>query len=810
MTTTPMVIIDEGPKLPNGNFYNWIKTQVKAGLLNIHFSLCRETYVSDAINTSTIKSWKPHIPVIISAQTGTGKNTFILETLLPYIKEQKSREEHILILCNRIALNRQIKLIYQRILESTPAGLNKLQSMKRNYTQEGMDNLFIDFGPFTICTYHQLLEKKLLDNQSYTYIICDEFHFFTSDAIFNDKTDKILSEIVNKGFNATRIYMSATPEVAVEAVMRLEFNRVERMRSKLLNDPGFLIKVANEAVTWNIPMDTPEYEARIAKFKENYLSQHTTYSKCELFYYHFNRDYNYIDEIFSYESLKDLIPLIKDSSDKWLIFVSTENDGSNLSSDLGNNREDCIVLSRKIIDSSKSLDHNEENDAQYVYREIVEKEKYSQRILITTALLDNGINIKDEQVSNIVIDKFDRVEFIQMLGRIRVNEGKKIKLYIHNYPKEELIKNVNKTTKDIVEMTYNDLLSIEKRKNYFSFDKHLRFAEDEQFSDYNPCALMSYIDTIGNMIKIIKKMDSKYYVNLGVETNAKRNELLNFYIRGNGWNFPMARSMVDIFETPDELRRRNECENNDIQHGNTHNDYSYLYDNGFIKYLYEDLIVKSLKMQYEMNLNEIISACDEPKRRALNMKELVYEKRNGLKFTMYEKADALSSVLENSAISINTNLLSTLKKQIKKYEKITSQQNKIHDSLEMQMSWIERFNEPVQSVKDLYSSQISVDMDNESVLYNKFIKDKVVTEEELERNKSGNDSYKISYLEKHGILSNSEDEIECARLLGIDKIDLRSGPIRFEYNGTRYRIFSKKANRNKDNTFYLWFVDSEE
>jgi len=61
------------------------------------------------IETDTDK-WEPNQPVFISAQTGQGKNYFVENTLLPYVKElnrKKHTDQKVLILSNRIALRLQ-------------------------------------------------------------------------------------------------------------------------------------------------------------------------------------------------------------------------------------------------------------------------------------------------------------------------------------------------------------------------------------------------------------------------------------------------------------------------------------------------------------------------------------------------------------------------------------------------------------------------------------------------------------------------------------------------------------------------------
>ena len=61
-------------------------------------------YISDIIKDE-FKQWTNHKPILISAPTGSGKTTFILKHLLPYVKEQG---KYLVYFVNRSALKEQI------------------------------------------------------------------------------------------------------------------------------------------------------------------------------------------------------------------------------------------------------------------------------------------------------------------------------------------------------------------------------------------------------------------------------------------------------------------------------------------------------------------------------------------------------------------------------------------------------------------------------------------------------------------------------------------------------------------------------
>ena len=60
---------------------------------------------------------------------------------------------------------------------------------------------------------------------------------------------------------------------------------------------------------------------------------------------------------------------------------------------------------------------------------MVNVHKLEPKILITTAVLDNGVSIKDPDVQNVAIITDSKISFLQMLGRIRPGYCEKINLF---------------------------------------------------------------------------------------------------------------------------------------------------------------------------------------------------------------------------------------------------------------------------------------------------------------------------------------------------------------------------------------------
>ena len=57
-------------------------------------------------------------------------------------------------------------------------------------------------------------------------------------------------------------------------------------------------------------------------------------------------------------------------------------------------------------------------------KQLESKQLFSCKVLISTSILDCGVNIVDDAVQNIVIFEIEKTTFIQMLGRVRVQSGR--------------------------------------------------------------------------------------------------------------------------------------------------------------------------------------------------------------------------------------------------------------------------------------------------------------------------------------------------------------------------------------------------
>mgnify|MGYP001001097655 CR=1 FL=1 len=147
-------------------------------------------------------------------------------------------------------------------------------------------------------------------------------------------------------------------------------------------------------------------------------------SNCRIWEYDTNRDYSYLIP-HTYNKQEQLIKqIINDKSkDKWLIFVTSIQKGKDLLKELQEKNIDAVMIYKGRRDKKSKEEFNN----------IITKEKFSCKVLITTKLLDNGVNIMDDKVKNIVVNSWSRENLIQSIGRIRfksLKEAYNINLYL--------------------------------------------------------------------------------------------------------------------------------------------------------------------------------------------------------------------------------------------------------------------------------------------------------------------------------------------------------------------------------------------
>lgn len=308
--------------------------------------------------------------IFIESPTGTGKSSFILDKLFPFAAESNY---NVLYLANRSALNQQIKNALTR----------KLEVKGKIKKDEATFYLPVSFCCLTVINYQAIslnpmaLKMFLSD---YAYIVFDEAHFFVEDSLFNAKTGLLLKSVLNESPDAVWIFLSATLDGSEDLLL----TAADKIQPNNLIDANL-----NKVV----------FRDHCIVYKNNYQSAVYTPS--------------------FFRGIDDLMPVInRTAGEKWLIFISSIQRGKALQQRI------------KKETGRKAVFLSSENKADKRWKTLSTEERYDEDVLITTKVLDNGVNISDKGVRHIVIPFCDQTEFMQMLGRRRTVEGERVYLYV--------------------------------------------------------------------------------------------------------------------------------------------------------------------------------------------------------------------------------------------------------------------------------------------------------------------------------------------------------------------------------------------
>ena len=227
----------------------------------------------------------------------------------------------------------------------------------------------------------------------YGYIVSDEYHYFTEDASFNDTTD-VAYDMIMECPTAVKIFMSATGE-----------NIESYMRDYLADNAQKLgIRENIKPLKYKIPTNWSFINQLYFFYREDAFKRKAEEVICRG-----------TKAIFFIESAKKAYELYKQFEDHAIFCCSESN-----------------------TDYAKYMDKDKLN-------QMLENEKFDENLLITTACLDAGVNIKDKDVKEVMIDIRDLGSLIQCMGRRRIGRvassgaySEKIDVYIRARKNEEL------------------------------------------------------------------------------------------------------------------------------------------------------------------------------------------------------------------------------------------------------------------------------------------------------------------------------------------------------------------------------------
>ena len=312
-------------------------------------------------------------------------------------------------------------------------------------------------GTIWVETY-QSLQKKILNRRDipdYDYIIADECHYFTTDAKFNGYTD-VSYDYLMKQKQSVVLWVSATAKI---------FFR--------------WLKDKNKVKKRNI--------------------------------YCIDKDYSYVKRLYFYQK-DELITIIDDilqnnQDDKIVVFCNSADRIYEMHRVYGDNADYFCSSSSRNQKLKKICGYDESTKTikSCLVKDSNGNNTFEKRILFTTTVLDNGIDLKDVKIKHVFSEIFDIDSMIQSLGRKRtLDENDTCTFYVKEYADKAIqgLLNINVGQLNPVFVYKNDYdnffkeygsgkkrQQISKNKIFYSY-----FAEDKRLSKIkvNECRYRKY------------------------------------------------------------------------------------------------------------------------------------------------------------------------------------------------------------------------------------------------------------------------------------------------------------------------------
>ncbi len=384
-------------------------------------------YISDWIGDD-YKGWS-HEKIFITAPTGSGKTTFILKTFLQFCYITGKR---ILYMVNRNILKQQLESEVRSIYADNLSIQNHIQFA----TYQEIENDILNAARLgtQMSGYSPLTSLREFD-----CVICDEAHYFLSDSNFNPNTILSLSWLLDMYDAKLMIFMSATIDRLHDYIKHYEdINRsvyTEVYRLPLYRQSNMF----NPFLNSRIGEDDVDKEGNVTKRRNYDIEASDNDDDITEKLDNRSSTYEYLD-IGILNDEDDILRLVEDTSQKWLIFVNSIEQGNELKRRIDNRTKARKGRGSGLDDDSDetslrpevvvlTADYSDMEDPLLEVSGIAKKNRYEARILISTSVMDNGITLHDIELRNLIISADVETQFIQMLGRKR-RDDQKVKLYL--------------------------------------------------------------------------------------------------------------------------------------------------------------------------------------------------------------------------------------------------------------------------------------------------------------------------------------------------------------------------------------------
>lgn len=308
--------------------------------------------------------------VFISAPTGSGKSYFVVTKLLRYLMKTGKK---LLILCNRKLLRKQY---WMQVLRQCTDYYEMKEAVEIRTYQEISEAII-----------NGVDVKVLL--RGYACICMDEVHYFVSDSDFNPYgTFFLLQTILKTTIKQQVIFLSATLDCVLPWIKKIYAAIQQDFSWETLQNKA--MKEAFENKNYNIDA---------------------------------NCNYKYV-KCFAMADLESLCEVIGHDQYKSLFFYDDKSKADEIVEMLKTHGELEVADIAKI-----NSDNIDDSDNDVVVNTLTMTNQIACKVLITTSVLDNGVSVHDSAVKNIVIVTESKVSFLQMLGRIRMEDIDRVNLY---------------------------------------------------------------------------------------------------------------------------------------------------------------------------------------------------------------------------------------------------------------------------------------------------------------------------------------------------------------------------------------------
>lgn len=414
------------------------------------------------------KHWKAGESVLATTSTGSGKTWFVLNRLLPYAKEQG---KHVVYYCNRKFLNMQVQASAQ----------------KRIYDDMGQDKEGL--APYLHIRTYQYTERKqefpdvvetdengnayIITESQILYYVFDEAMYPVQDSGFSRTTKywyERRRELIRK-YSVT-VFLTATPE-AFYLFRKSEKGDLEVLFEQFV--ARYAVSEDHNYARWSYYLHHPEADRETLMaylgdpYKDLFAWVEDAYGRSSYWVDHYygeerslpecydHMDVRYFDKMDSLtrliaESVKNSQRKAKEETageentvgkelpikDAWLVFVRTKDDAKSLQIALA--ALDCksVQITSQFTKQYDDTTQRRKNGRQQTFHRLINEEYLDTYVLISTSVLDNGVTFHAKNVGNLVVCQPNRTSFLQMLGRIRVEEKERINLYIQSLTRKQI------------------------------------------------------------------------------------------------------------------------------------------------------------------------------------------------------------------------------------------------------------------------------------------------------------------------------------------------------------------------------------